>query len=67
MIARMETLANELSDLFDKIRDEGFEVIGIDASGYIYVDLSDGDYRTPVTSVPVMPQSEAPRYSNLSL
>lgn len=66
MIARMETLANELSDLLDKIRDEGFTVLGIDASDYTYIDLSDGKHRTPVDSVRVMPQSEAPPYSNRS-
>lgn len=67
MIARMETLANELSELFDKIREEGFEVVGIDASGYTYIDLSDGNHRTPVDTVRVIPHSEALPYSNRSL
>ena len=67
MTARMEALANELSDLFNKVHEEGFEVIGIDVSGYIYIDLTDGSYRTPVDSVPVMSRSEAPPYCDPSL
>lgn len=67
MIARMEVLANELSKLLDEIREEGFKVIGIDASDYAYIDLSDGEHRTPVDAVPMVSHTEAPPYSRISL
>lgn len=66
MISRMEVLANELGELLDKIREEGFEVIAVDVHERAYIDLSDGRERTPVDTVRLMPRSEAPPYIPLN-
>jgi hypothetical protein len=66
-LSQMEVFANKLSKLIEEAEDEGFSLIAIEArTPRLYLDLTDGESRTPINTIRLLPPEDAPLYSFLT-